>query len=176
MPHLLREFQFSIDATRSSWAYEVALQLRRGLALRDRLDVMHAAKQEVWSDPKWIAWRERAVAGLEDRLDAALAAPTRSKVDRKLQKTLSKAVHRPALTLFLRRGDVPPDNNGSERDLRPEKVHQKVIGGFRSLAGAEWHSIIMSVVQTARKQQQNTVDRLTGLIGMASPIQVRYEL
>ena len=176
VPHLLRELQFSIDATRSSWAYQVALMLRRGLALRDRLEVMHAAKQDGWSDPKWIAWRERAVAGLEHRLDAALAAPTRSKVDRKLQKTLSKAVHRPALTLFLRRGDVPPDNNGSERDLRPEKVHQKVIGGFRSLAGAEWHSIIMSVVQTARKQQQNTVNRLTGLIGMAAPIQVRYEL
>ena len=105
-----------------------------------------------------------------------MAQATRHKGDRKLQRTLSKPIHRPALTLFLRRGDVPADNNGSERDLRPEKVHQKVIGGFRSLAGAEWHSIILSVMQTARKHQQNAVDRLTELIGVPSPIQVRYEL
>ncbi len=176
IPHLLRELQFCIDAKRSAWAYEVALTLRRALALRDRLAVMHAEKQDCCSEPKWITWRERAVKGLERRLDAALLAPTRYKVDRKLRKTLSKAVHRSALTLFLYRGDVPADNNGSERDLRSEKVHQKVIGGFRSLGGAEWHSIIMSVIQTANKQQKNILDRLTELIGTPQPIQVRYHL
>ena len=85
-------------------------------------------------------------------------------------------MHRPALTLFLRRGDVPPDNNGSERDLRPEKVHQKVIGGFRSAAGAERHALLLSIVQTARKQQQNVLDRLTELLGAPRPIHVSYAL
>ena len=176
VPHLLRELQFGIDAQRSAWAYEVALTLRRALALRRRIETMVEAGQDSWSEPSWVAWRERAVSGLERRLDAALAAPTRHKVDRKLQKTLSKPIHRAALTLFLRRGDVPADNNGSERDLRAEKVHQKVIGGFRSPAGAEWHSILMSVIQTASKQQQNILGRLAELFGTGPPIQVSYHL
>ena len=176
VPHLLRELQFGIDAKRSAWAHEVALTLRRALALRDRLMAMLAQRQDCWSEPRWVLWRERAVQGLERRLDAALSAPTRHKVDRKLQRTLSKAVHRSALTLFLHRADVPADNNGSERDLRPEKVHQKVIGGFRSRLGAEWHSIIMSVIQTASKQQQGVLGRLAALMGTGPPIRVSYHL
>ena len=176
VPHLLRELQFCIDAKRSAWAHEVALTLRRALALRDRLAVMVREGRDCWSEPSWVEWRERAVGGLERRLDAALSAPPRHKVDRKLQRTLSKAVHRSALTLFLHRGDVPADNNGSERNLRPEKVHQKVIGGLRSRLGAQRHSIIMSVIQTASKQQQNILDRLAGLIGMGPPIQVSFHL
>jgi len=176
VPHRLRELQFGVDAKRSAWAYQMALTLRRALALRRRIEAMAQAGQDCWSDPRWITWRERVVISLEGRLDAALSAPARHKIDRKLQKTLSKAIHRRALLLFLRRGDVPADNNGAERDLRPEKVHQKVIGGFRSPAGARWHSRLLSVVQTARKQQKNVLDRLTELIGTPQPIHVRYML
>ena len=150
------------------WKAHFKVQAQGGHQLR--------AKQDGWSDPKWIGWRERAVLGLERRLDDALSAPTRSKVDRKPRKTLSKVVHRSALTLFLRRCDVPADNNGSERDFRPEKVHQKVIGGVCSLAGGQWDSIIMVVVRSASKQQRNSIDRLTKLIGKPQPIQVRYHL
>lgn len=176
VPHLLRELPFCIDAKRSAWAYEVVLTPRRALALRDRVAAMLGEGRDCWSEPSWVGRREHAVAGLERRLDAALSAPTHHKVDRKLQRTLSKAVHRSALTLFPRRADVPADNNGSERDLRPEKVHQKVIGGFRSRVGAQWHSILMSVIQTASKQQQDALARLEKLLGTGPPIQVRYQL
>ena len=71
---------------------------------------------------------------------------------------------------------MPADNNGSKRDLRSEKVDQQVIGGFCSPSGAERHSIILSVVQTARKQRKNILDRLTELIGSPRPIQARHSL
>lgn len=176
VPHLLRELQFCVDAKRSAWAYQVAWTSRRALALRRRIEAMAQAGQNCWSDPRWITWREQVVTGLEGRLDAALLAPVRHKIDRKLPKTLSQPIHRRALLLFLRRGDVPADNNGAERDLRCEKVHQKVIGGFRSPAGARWHSLLLSVVQTARKQGKNVLDRLAELIGTPQPIHVRYML
>ena len=150
--------------------------LRWALALRDRLMAMLAERQDCWSEPRWVRWRERAVRGLERRPDAVLSAPTRHKVDRELQRTLSKALPQSALTLLLHRADVPADNNGSERDLRPEKVHQKVIGGFRSRLEAEWHSILMSVIQTASKQQQSVLGRLAELMGTGPPIQVSYNL
>lgn len=176
LPHILRELQYCLDLKRSAWAYGVGLWLRKAMALRRRIDRMGEAGQDCWSHPEWVAWRVRAVTALEGRLDEALASPATHAVDRKLRKALCKPEHRAALTLFLGRGDVPYDNNGSERDLRPEKVHQKVIGGFRSVAGAERHALLLSIVQTARKQQQDVLERLTELLGTPLPIHVSYTL
>jgi transposase len=36
------------------------------------------------------------------------------------------------LFTFLEHPDAPPDNNGSERELRPTATYRKVTGGFRS--------------------------------------------
>jgi transposase len=60
-----------------------------------------------------------------------------------------------------------PTNNGSERDLRPEKIHQKVIGGYRSMQGAQAHATILSVIQTARKRGENPLDVLRNLLSPA---------
>ena len=39
---------------------------------------------------------------------------------------------RDGLFTFLTRPEIPPDNNGSERELRPMATYRKVTGGFRS--------------------------------------------
>ena len=83
---------------------------------------------------------------------------------------------RSALTLFLHCGDVPADNNRWECDIQPVKVHPKVVKGLRSRLGAEWHSSIMSMMQTASKQQKNILDRQNGFMGMNPSIQVSYRL
>lgn len=56
---------------------------------------------------------------------------------------------------FLDNPQVPPDNNASERAMRKFKVKQKVSGLFRSFKGAEIYATIMSVIDTAIKQDQN---------------------
>jgi transposase len=176
LPHILRELQYCLDLKRSAWAYQVGRGLRKAMALRRRIDLMVEKGQDCWSHPEWVAWRVRAVAAMERQLDEALASPATHGVDRTLKKALCKPAHREALTLFLRRSDVPYDNNGSERDLRPKKVHQKVIGGFRSAAGAERHALVLSIVQTAQKQKKNVLERLTELLGAPQPIHVCYAL
>ena len=50
----------------------------------------------------------------------------------KLQKSLSR--YREYVFTFLYYKEVPPDNNGSERAVRPIKVKQKISGQFKSLA------------------------------------------
>jgi transposase len=174
LPHLLRDLQYSVDAYRSAWAYRLQQLLHKALALRKRCDERMAAGEDCWVQPKGMAWRQRVVANLEARLAAALTAPTTHQPDRKMQKSL--AAYRCALTVFLHRADVPSDNNGSERDLRPEKVHQKVIGCYRSKAGAEQHALLLSLVQTARKRKQNVLARLMDLLGRPEALQVTYSL
>jgi transposase len=45
--------------------------------------------------------------------------------------------NRSHLFTFLEHPDTPPDNNGSERELRPIATYRKVTGGFRSNWGAD---------------------------------------
>ncbi|MGH7089893.1 MAG: IS66 family transposase, partial [Stellaceae bacterium] len=51
----------------------------------------------------------------------------------------------------LKHPEVPPDNNGSERELRPTATYRKVTGGFRSDWGADLFAGIRSVLGTAAR-------------------------
>jgi len=67
------------------------------------------------------------------------------------------------ITTFLDRPDVPADNNGSERDLRPVAQHRKATGGTRSPRGSRTLGVWMSIQQTARKNDVPLRDFVTGL-------------
>jgi transposase len=73
--------------------------------------------------------------------------------------------HRASLVVFLDRPDVPPTNNASEQDLRPSVIHRKVTGGYRSQRGADGSAILTSLLTTARKRGQNSLDVLRSLAG-----------
>lgn len=59
------------------------------------------------------------------------------------------------LFLFLEKTNVPPDNNASERAIRPLKVKQKVSGQFKSDEGMDAFAVIHSIVHTARKKKKD---------------------
>ena len=56
------------------------------------------------------------------------------------------------LFTFLRRPGVPPTNNHAEQSLRHMVIFRKICFGTRSESGLKTHSILPSLVQTARRQ------------------------
>jgi transposase len=67
----------------------------------------------------------------------------------RLQTRLLK--HEASFTIFLSCPDIPWNNNGSERDLRPGCLHRKVVRQTRSNRGALAFGHWMSITQTLRK-------------------------
>jgi transposase len=58
---------------------------------------------------------------------------------------------------------IPPDNNGSERDIRMIKLRQKVSGCLRTLTGARQFCAIRSYLSTAAKHGKHFFDVLVML-------------
>jgi transposase len=58
---------------------------------------------------------------------------------------------------------IPPDNNGSERDIRMIKLRQKVSGCLRTLTGAKQFCAIRSYLSTAAKHGKHFFDVLVML-------------
>jgi transposase len=64
---------------------------------------------------------------------------------------------------FTRDRRIPPDNNGSERDIRMIKLRQKVSGCLRTLTGARQFCAIRSYLSTAAKHDLSSFDALVML-------------
>jgi len=66
--------------------------------------------------------------------------------------TLSKRLkkHKDSLFTFLYYMDVPSHNNHAEQQIRPDVLFRKITFGNRSPKGIANHSILQSIIQTAR--------------------------
>ncbi len=149
--HQLRNLQYAVDAGDHCFAPAMQTLRRQGLQLTRRRRQMnanayHAAANEI-----------RTVARL------LLDIPTEHKDAKRLQKRFRK--HFDSIWLFLDREDVPFDNNASERTLRPAVIHRKVIGGFRTLLGAETYARYRTIEDTARKQNLPVLHALYESLG-----------
>jgi transposase len=68
------------------------------------------------------------------------------------------------LFTFLRVKGVEPTNNLSERSVRFLVIMRKICFGTRSAAGSESHSVLPSLLQTARRQGKDAVGFLVALL------------
>ena len=71
----------------------------------------------------------------------------------RIQDIFRNNAHR--LYHWARDRDIPADNNLAERELRPLVIARKLSFGSQSDAGAKIREILMIVLQTLKKQNDN---------------------
>jgi hypothetical protein len=100
-----------------------------------------------------IPWK--AAANIEKRFVTELNTICKQALHFKPAETLRSYLvgsEQKFLFTFLRRPGVPPTNNHSEQSLRYLVIFRKICFGTRSESGLKTHSIIPSLLQTARRQ------------------------
>ena len=127
LAHQLRDLRYAIEAGDAVFAPRLkALVLRAILLARRRFELKASTRRE---------YRRR----LERDLDTVLALQPSNRHGQRLRRRYLAA--RDNLFTFLEHPEAPPDNNRSERDLRPMVVYRKVTGGFRSDWGADLYAM-----------------------------------
>jgi transposase len=138
LAHQLRDCQFAIEAGDDTFAPRMkALLLRAAILARRRKSLAESTRRQY-------------LRRLDHDLDAILALRPHNRHGQRLRKRYAKI--RGDLFTFLAHPEVPPDNNGSERELRPTATYRKVTGGFRSDWGADLFAGLRSVIGTAARQ------------------------
>jgi len=168
--HHLRELTALVEIEREDWARRMRTLLRRACHAANL-----ARQQGKPVPPRLIALIERCYdrivdAGLAFHADqpallpAAEQASRRGRPARRIGHNLLRRLqtYKPDVLRFLSDPAVPFTNNLAERDVRMMKLRQKVSGGFRALTGAEDFAVIRSVISTAKKQQWDMLQTLTG--------------
>src|SRR5437660_2316190 len=119
--------------------------LQADLELRDRRD------QGQISEPGLAVARGR----IEAQMDRLLDKTYRSSINRRLAKHLRH--ERQALFPFLYCPGLEATNYRAEQAIRPMVVTRKVWGGNRTPTGAHTQSVLVSVLQTCRQQNQSAL-------------------
>src|SRR3954453_8176547 len=138
LAHQLRDLRHAVEAGDTVFAPRMRVLLLRAVLLaRRRLELKASTRLE---------YRRR----LERELDRTLALQPTNRHGQRLRKRYLAV--RDGLFTFLEHPEAPPDNNGSERELRPMATYRKVTGGVRSAWGPGLCAAVASVVGTAARR------------------------
>jgi len=150
LAHIVRECRYLVEAEHSEWASRLKTVLTGAMDFRRERGEPYQPNQhreQIREIESWLA-------------DCFAHGPPQGKHSAKLYKGLRN--HLDKLLRFLHEPDVPPTNNDSERPLRHWALLKKVFGGFRTLAGIQRYDVILSVIQSAKRQGLNGLDVLSG--------------
>lgn len=150
LAHQLRDCQYAIDAGDAIFAPRMkALILRAYTVARKRSDLAESTLKQ---------WRYR----LDRDMTAIMALAPTNHHGKRLRKRYGKV--RDSLFTFLEDPDVPPDNNGSEREIRPVATYRKVTGGFRSDWAPNFYANVRSAISTAARKGINAFHSIVSVL------------
>lgn len=154
--HIFRYLQKNTEEAKSKWSGEMKALLseanracKAARLARSSVDEAYVAKVESQYDSILAKGWE------ENKKTKGFTAATE---ERRLLNRLKE--YKKEHLLFLKDLRVPFTNNMSERDLRKCKNRQKMSGGFRSIAGCDMYSKIISVVETWKREGINLLEAM----------------
>jgi transposase len=157
LAHQLRDCAFAIEAGDTVFAPRMKSLLLRAVVLARRRKALAESTRQ--------AYRRR----LDHELNAVMVLAPTNRHGRRLRKRYGKV--RSHLFTFLDHTEAPPDNNGSERELRPTATYRKVTGGFRSDWGADLFAAVRSVIGTAARRGMDAYQAIHAVLDRESVIQ-----
>ena len=159
--HALRELQAVTDTTPTGdwcWATQAADAL---VAIQKLIAAARAATTDL--DPPALAAQTQLYRSAA-QIGANQNAARTDKLMKKRHALARRLLDRQDDYLrFTKDWRIPPDNNGSERDIRMIKLRQKVSGSLRTLTGAKQFCAIRSYLSTAAKHGHTSFDALVTL-------------
>jgi transposase len=163
--HLLRELTFIHEELGDLWAQKMKRLLQE---IRQRVDVIKSMglKQMAHSEALRFDLNYQDILSREIHIQTAKPAPfKRSSRGRPKQSKGKNLLDRMTefkteILRFMYDFQVPFTNNQGERDIRMNKVKQKISGCFRSFRGAQVFCRIRSYFSTAQKQGINLQDAM----------------
>lgn len=157
LAHQLRDCKYAIEAGDTIFAPRMKMLLLRAVVLaRRRKELAESTRR---------TYQRR----LDRDLNAIMVLAPTNRHGKRLRKRYGRV--RSHLFTFLEYPDVPPDNNGSERELRPTATYRKVTGGFRSNWGADLFADIKSVVGTAARRGIDAYQAILAILRGGSVLQ-----
>ena len=157
LAHQLRDRQYAIEAGDTVFAPRMKMLLLRAVVLARRRKQLAESTRRTYQ--RRLDREMTAIMGL---------APT-NRHGKRLRKRYGKV--RNSLFTFLEHPDVPPDNNGSERELRPTATYRKVTGGFRSTWGADLFAGVRSVIGTGARRGLDAYQAILAVLRGGSVLQ-----
>jgi transposase len=164
--HHLRELVYVFESTEQQWARDMMhLLCAAKEEMVARPDPHAALSAERYADIK-AAYRALIAQGMADN-PAQLRSPDepikRGRVKQSTAHNLLNRLHAyiDDVLRFITDPNVPFDNNQAERDLRMQKLKQKISGCFRTTDGIAAFCTIRSYLATLRKNQKDLLQALT---------------
>jgi transposase len=154
--HHLRELAAVTELDGQRWSGRMSNLLLEMLAARNQ--AMEKSRGQL--EPELVAAFKRRYGNVireGQRENPSKAGRRRSKAANLLRRLDQ---HRIEVLRFLDDFRVPFTNNEVERDLRMNKLHEKISGGWRSMEGARAFLAVRSYLATARKQGKGMLEVL----------------
>ena len=130
---------------------------RLGKMLKDAIDLYKEYKKKEW-DERYYTKRARLNDSLKD-----FSFPNPNKrILKRLANRLAR--HKGEILTFLYIKDIDPHNNHAEQQIRPDVIFRKITFGNRSLTGAQNHSVLMTILQTAKLNNIDPIKTLEDIL------------
>jgi len=156
LAHLFRDLEKVVEYWHDD--KEVLRYCRRlGKILKDAITLYKEYKGKEW-DERYYTKR----AHLKDALNDFRFPNPNKRILIRFAKRLTR--HKDEILTFLYIKDIDHHNNHAEQQIRHDVIFRKITYGNRSLKGAENHSVLMTILQTAKLNNMDPIATLEKIL------------